>query len=169
VNRLPYTAIAAVWHADAAEHRRRATEVGLNCPEDVFEQLFHEPHVDALLMVAVAPVDWASVRWRDAELSAAALAQVALPRSYAPAVQAVRRAAARDGLTDERPEVLAQWQTAGTWLRAPVLIAGDLTGAEASYELLIGRTRLATLLGLVERGDVPYEQRHRIWIGDRAG
>jgi hypothetical protein len=166
MNRLPYTAIAAVRHADAAEHRRRATEIGLHCPDDVFEQLFHAPHVDALLMVAVAPVDWSIVRWREAELSAAALAQVSLPRGYAPAVHAVRHAAARDGVTDERPGVLAQWQTAGTWLRAPVLIAGELTGAEASYELLIGRKRLATLLGLVERGDVPYEQRHRVWIGE---
>jgi hypothetical protein len=166
MSRLPYTAIAAVWHADAAEHRRRTTEIGLHCPEDVFEQLFHEPHVDALLMVAVAPVDWASVRWREADLSAAALAQLALPRGYASSVQAARHAAARDGVTNERPEVLAQWGNAGTWLRAPVLVAGELTGAEASYELLIGRKRLATLLGLVERGDVPYEQRHRVWLGE---
>ena len=167
MSRLPYTAIAAVWHPDAQEHRRRAHDIGLTCPDDVFEQLFHAPRLDALLMVAVAPIDWAGVRWREAELSGITLAQVAVPRSYETAVQSARVAALTLGSEGEPSDVLTPWEAHGTWTRPPVLVAGDVAGADVSYQLLVGRTRLGTLIGLVERGEIPPERKHRVWIGVR--
>jgi hypothetical protein len=167
VNRLPYTAIAALYSPDLAEHRARARDVGIDCPDDVFEQLFHPPQMDPLLLVAVASVDWLDVRWREAELSGVALAQIGLPRSYDAAVQSARLSALKLGPEDERPEVLTAWEAAGTWPRPPVLVSGDLVGSEFSYQLLVGRTRLGVLIGLMERGDVPPDRRHRVWVGER--
>ena len=44
--RLNWTAIQSVYGADSTEHLTRARSLGLNCPEGVFEQLFHDHHDD---------------------------------------------------------------------------------------------------------------------------
>jgi hypothetical protein len=164
---LGYTSIGALWHPDAGEHRRRAAEIGVHCSEDVFQQLFHAPRLDPLLLVAVAAIDWAGVRWREADLSGLVLSQVALPRGYAAAVDAARRRVIDADLSDEPPEVATQWEMARTWLRAPILATGELCGAAVSYRLLVGRARLGTLIGMIESGRVPPEQRHRVWLAER--
>ncbi len=44
---LTWINIRDVHAADLAEHATRAQALGLDCPLDVFEQLFHEHHDDA--------------------------------------------------------------------------------------------------------------------------
>jgi hypothetical protein len=154
-----------LYDADADEHRRRALEIGLDCPAEVFEQLFRIQPLDPLLLVAVASIDWLPVRWREAELSGTVLAQVGLPRSFEAGVQSARLTALKLLSDDEQPEGFAVWESAGTWLRPPVLVTGDVAGIEVSYQLLVGRTRLGSLVGLMERGDIPAERHHRVWIG----
>lgn len=165
--RLAYTWIAALWDADRAQHRARAADIGLDCPDDVFEQLFHVPRLDPTLLVVVGAIDWRGVRWTELPLSGAVLAQVHVHRNLEAAVDAARTAVATHGLVDDRPEVVAAWDRDSTWFRAPVLVDGDVSGNRVSYELLIGATRLGTLLGLLDRGDLDPAQRHRVWVGRR--
>jgi hypothetical protein len=165
--RLAYTTIAALWDADRAEHRARAAQVGLDCPDDVFEQLFHARRLDPTLMVVVGAIDWRDVRWVELQLSGAVLAQVHVHRTLEAAVDAARNAVATHGVVDERSEVVTAWQRDLTWLRAPVLVDGDVSGNRVSYGLVIGATRLGTLLGLVDRGELDSSARHRVWVGRR--
>jgi hypothetical protein len=37
----------------------------------------------------------------------------------------------------------------------------------ASFDLLIGFTRLGNLLGLTDRGEIPLHAWHRVWVGSR--
>ena len=165
--RLAYTSIAALWDADRAEHRARAAQVGLECPDDVFEQVFHVPRLDPTLLVVVGAIDWRDVRWVEIALSGAALSQVHVHRNLESAVDAARAAVGTHGVVDDRPEVVTAWESESTWLRAPVLVDGDVSGNRVSYELVIGATRLGTLLGLFDRGDLDPAQRHRVWVGRR--
>jgi hypothetical protein len=165
--RLAYTTIAALWDANRAEHRVRAAQVGLDCPDDVFEQLFHARRLDPTLMVVVGAIDWRDVRWVELQLSGAVLTQVHVHRTMEAAVDAARIAVATHGVVDERSEVVTAWQRDSTWLRAPVLVDGDVSGNRVSYELVIGATRLGTLLGLFDRGELDSSARHRVWVGRR--
>jgi hypothetical protein len=64
-------------------------------------------------------------------------------------------------------EIINHWKTAGTWLRAPILVAGNVTGTALGNECLVGFTRLGNLLGLLDRQDVPEYATHRVWLGGR--
>jgi hypothetical protein len=43
---LSWTALQRVYATDAAEHVARAQALGLHCPPEVFEQLFHDHRDD---------------------------------------------------------------------------------------------------------------------------
>ena len=47
--RLSWATLGDLYAQELAEHWRRAEALGLDCPEDVFEQLFHEYHDDSRL------------------------------------------------------------------------------------------------------------------------
>ena len=159
--------VQALYDPDVEVHRARARQTGLDVPPDVFEQLFHEPHQDPVFAVVVQWVDWAGVTWREIELSGHALAQVQVPREYEHAVEEARARTIAVGLQDDRPEVVSHWHEESTWFRAPVLVTGEVTDRRVSYELLVGFTRLGNLLGLIERGEVAPEKKHRVWVGER--
>ena len=166
---IRWTSVDALYAADHEVHRARAREIGVDTPADVFEQLFHEPHQDPVFALVVQWVDWAGVTWREIELSGFVLAQVQVPREYEHAVEEARARTLEQGLQDDRPEVGSHWHEASTWFRAPVLVTGEITDRRVSYELLVGFTRLGNLLGLIERGEVAPEKKHRVWVGSRIG
>lgn len=162
---IRWTSIRALYDPDLEQHRTRAREIGLEASADVFEQLFHEPHQDPVFALVVQWVDWAGVTWREIELSGLALSQVHVPREYERAVEEARARTIGQGLQDERPEVVSHWHEKSTWFRAPVLVTGDVADRPIAYELLVGFTRLGNLLGLIERGEVASEKKHRVWVG----
>lgn len=162
-DRLAYTHIVARWHDDLSTHRARARDLGVDCPDDVFEPLFHAPRLDPTHLLVVGAVDWRGVRWSEVLLSARALSEVHAHRVLEPAIDAARIAAAETGVSDDS----STWLSAATWPRPPVLIDGEVSAARVSYELVVGATRLGTLLGLLDRGDVTPEARHRVWVGRR--
>lgn len=162
-DRLAYTHVAALWDADLATHRARAADVGVDCPEDVFEQLFHAPRLDPTHLLVVGAIDWRGVRWSETQLSGHALAEVHVHRTLEAAVHAARDATGRAGLGDDD---VGAWGN-GTWPRLPVFIDGEVSAARVSYELVVGATRLGRLLGLIDRGDVAADTRHRVWVGRR--
>jgi hypothetical protein len=96
----------------------------------------------------------------------------AAPRQYSPPVPArggrSPRPTADEGIQDDRPEVVEQWHTAGTWMRSQVLVTGEVTGTSLDAPCLVGFTRLGNLLGLLDRQEVPEAGRHQVWLGRRS-
>jgi len=162
---ITWASIQNQYAVSAADHLSRAQALGLECPLDVFEQLFHEHHGDEHFTQIVRFIDWANVGWEETELSGVALRRVAIPRAYQRAVDEARWRTAEDGVQDARPEIIEHWQIAGTWLRSPILIAGEVLGLSLDNECLVGFTRLGNLLGLLDRQEVPETARHRVWLG----
>lgn len=186
---LPHRTLMLLAHPDPPTWRARAREIGFDVPEPVFTQLFGATSADPLRQQRLVRIDWAGVRFREAELSGDALAQVQVARELEHAVEEARQRVLVDGLAyyesgedtadearaddraDDRAEalaILASWRERGTWLSAPVLVGGDVLDLRVSFSLLTGFTRLGELLGQIERGDVPRERRHRVWVGERA-
>jgi hypothetical protein len=162
-----WAAIQALFDPDAFRHRASVTAAGLYVPLDVFEQLFHDHHDDEGFEQLVRAVDWARVEWTEASMAGVSLRQVRVPRAYQHAVDEARAFVLEEGLQDDRPDVVENWHTAGTWLVPPVLVAGSAIGGRPGDELLVGFTRLGNLLGLLDRGEVPGNALHRVWLGRR--
>ncbi len=123
---ISWTAIERQFALDVADHRTRSQTLGLDCPLDVFEQLFHDHHGDDDFAGMVRFVDWAVVEWEERQLSGVALRRVAVPRPYQHAMDEARWRTREKGVQDDRPEIIEHWRTARTWLRSPILVAGDL-------------------------------------------
>jgi hypothetical protein len=162
---ITWASVQNEYTPNAAEHFDRAQALGLGCPADVFEQLFHDHHDDDNFAGIVRFIDWANVGWEATALSGVALRRVAVPRPYQRAVDEARWRTAEEGVQDDRPEIIQHWQTAGTWQRSPILIAGEVMGLSLDNECLVGFTRLGNLLGLLDRQEVPEAARHRVWLG----
>jgi hypothetical protein len=159
---LSFADIAALHQADPDAHRRAAESRGLVCPPDVFEQLFHEPHADLIFAALLRPIDWQTVRWRETELSGAAIAGVHIPRDYEHAVEEARSAVVAEGLMDDRSDVVEHWAMHQSWFRSPILLTGDVVARPVAYELVVGFTRVGNLLGLMDREDIaPFRGRRQ--------
>lgn len=130
--------------------------MGLDCPTDVFEQLFHEHHDARDMANLLRFIDWSDVTWEEGAFSGVALRH---------AVDEARQATGRNGFHDERPEVMNHWTEFHTWMRPPILLAGKLVLSNLRHELVVGFTRLGNLLGALDRQDLPEHARHRVWIG----
>jgi hypothetical protein len=162
---MRWSDIQSLYDSDLDAHARRCAAEGLNCPLDVFEQLFHDHHDDADYARDLLGVDWSKVEWDEQWLSGVKLRHVAAPRGYQYAVDEARALTFAGGLQDEREEVLASWREAKTWVRAPVLVEGAVLGTMVALEVRVGFTRLGDLLGMLDRQDVPEVQMHRVWVG----
>jgi hypothetical protein len=163
-SRLTWNAIQQVYSADLTEHVASAQIRGLECPLDVFEQLFHDHHDDSELAEVLRFVDWRTVRWEEGDLSGVALRRLGVPRPFQHAVDEARWRTAEQGFNDERPEVRWHWSQARTWLRSPVVLTGDVLQSGVD-ELVVGFTRLGNLLGALDRQDLPESNRQGIWLG----
>lgn len=160
--RISWTAIQALHEPDLERHWSRCgDELGLDCPIEVFEELFFERYGAADFGATFRAVDWSEVAWRERGLSGMALRQVAVDGGYQHAVDEARARTLFEGLVDERPAIVEHWSLHHTWLRPPVLV----TGRGYQYELLVGFTRL----GLLDREEVPELRRHRVWVGTHSG
>jgi hypothetical protein len=162
---IRWSDVQRVYSAGLQEHWTRSQGLGLDCPPDVFEQLFFDHHGDDDFAGVVRFIDWAAVEWQERALSGVALRRVAVPRPYQHAVDEARYRTLAEGIQDDRPEIIKHWRTAGTWLRSPIVVAGDVTGTALGNECLVGFTRLGNLLGLLDRQDIPEYATHRVWLG----
>ena len=160
-----WTGLQHAYLPDGSEHALRAEALGVHCPADVFEQLIHEQHDNAVLADIVRFVDWSATRWEEGELSGVALRQLGVPRAYQHAVDEARTATAHTGFFDERAAVMAHWESHRTWTRAPIALSGEILQSSLGYELIVGFTRLGNLLGALDRRALPESALHRVWIG----
>jgi len=157
--------IERLYDADAAVHWQHCQADGLECPQEVFDQLFHEEANNADFAALVRAVDWGPIRWELQEFSGISLRQVRVDRLYQHALDEARARATQFGIVDEREEVIAHWRDAHSWFTPPVIVAGDVFGSNVGYQLLVGFTRLGNLLGLLDREEVPEVARHLVWVG----
>lgn len=163
---VPWTAIQSLHQPRLDDHWARCrAELGLECPLDVFEELFFEHHADPDFGALYRAVDWGAVAWSEDTLSGMALRRVAVDRGYQYAVDEARQRTLEFGLYDERTHVMDHWSVHMTWKRPPILVSGDVTGSGFEYELLVGFTRLGNLLALLDRQAVPELLRHKVRLG----
>jgi hypothetical protein len=157
--------IQRLYDADSAVHWQSCADEGLECPREVFAQLFHEDANNPDFGAIVRAVDWGRVRWQLEEFSGVALRQVRVDRGYQYAVDEARDQAMRFGIVDDRIDVVEHWKEAKSWMAAPVIVTGDLLGGGAGFELLVGFTRMGNLLGMLDREDVREAKTHLVWVG----
>jgi hypothetical protein len=159
--------IQRLYDADAVVHWQRCEAEGLQCPQEVFTQLFHEEANSEDFAVIVRAVDWGRVRWELEEMSGVALRHLRVDRGYQHALDEARDRATQFGIADEREEVVSHWKEAKSWVVPPVIVSGDLLGGGAGFELLVGYTRLGNLLGMLDREEVTEANKHLVWVGRR--
>jgi hypothetical protein len=165
VGAFTWTRIQRLFDPDPEFHWRRCESEGLECPQEVFTQLFHEHSSDADFAVIVRSIDWGRVHWELEELSGIALRQVRVERGYQYAVDEARDRATRFGVEDERQEVIDHWQEAKSWIVPPVALECSLLDGGPGLELVVGYTRLGNLLALLDREAIPETKRHLLWVG----
>jgi hypothetical protein len=159
--------VQRLYDADPTVHWQRCSAEGLECPQEVFTQLFEEAS-DADFAAIVRAVDWGRVHWELGEFSGIALRHVLVDRGFQYALDEARDRATQFGILDDREEVIAHWRDANTWYALPVMVAGEVLGTNVGYELLVGYTRLGNLLGLLDRQEVPEVRKHLVWVGRRT-
>jgi hypothetical protein len=175
VGAFSWARIQRLYDADAVVHWQRCEAEGLQCPQEVFTQLFHEqalvegeersggPQLSDL--GSVKAVDWGRVSWELQEFSGVALRHMRVGREYQHALDEARDNAVCYGIVDEREEVENHWRDAKSWVVPPVVVSGNVLGDGAGFELLVGYTRLGNLLGMLDREDVKETQKHFVWVG----
>jgi hypothetical protein len=168
VGAFTWSRIQRLYEPDATAHWQRCETEGLQCPQEIFTQLFHENASSEDFAVIVRTIDWGRVRWELQEISGVALRHVRVDREYQHALDEARDQATRFGIADERQAVVDHWRDAKSWIVAPVAVSCDLLGGGAGLELLIGCTRLGNLLALLDREEVRETQKHLLWVGRRT-
>jgi len=181
VGAFSWARIQRLYDADAVVHWQRCEAEGLQCPQEVFTQLFHAEDANVVLaenaegpggpslsdLGAVKAVDWGRVRWELQEMSGVALRHMRVEREYQHALDEARDRATQFGIVDEREEVVSHWKEAKSWVVPPVVVSGELMGGGTGFELLVGYTRLGNLLGLLDREEVAETKTHLVWVGQR--
>jgi len=165
VGAFSWARIQRLYDANAVVHWQCCEVEGLQCPQEVFTQLFHETANDEDFAVIVRSIDWGRVRWELQEMSGIALRHIRVDRGYQHALDEARDQATRFGIQDQREEVVSHWREAKSWVVPPVVVSGDLVGGGAGFELLVGYTRLGNLLGMLDREEVKEVHRHLVWVG----
>jgi hypothetical protein len=165
VGAFSWARIQRLYDADAVVHWQRCEAEGLQCPQEVFTQLFHEEASNEDFAVIVRSIDWGRVSWELQEMSGIALRQVRVDRGYQYALDEARDRATKFGIVDEREEVVSHWKEAKSWIVPPVVVSAELLGGGGGLELLVGYTRLGNLLGLLDREEVSEVQKHLVWLG----
>jgi len=165
VGAFTWSRVQRLYDADPTVHWQRCEAEGLQCPLEVFTQLFHADATDADFAAIVRAVDWGRIHWEMSELSGIALRRVSVDRGYQHALDEARDRATRFGIVDDRPEVVEHWRDSHSWLMPPVIVDGGVLGTNLGYELLVGHTRFGNLLGLLDREEIPEVARHLVWVG----
>jgi hypothetical protein len=164
---LTWNRIQSLYEPTAERHAKAAQLAGLACPSPVFAALFHDRHEDPDLERLLRAIDFSQVEWIQEERSGVALRQVFVDRALQPAVDEAYRDILDEDFIHERSDVVASWRENGTWLEAPILLAGDVLGSAVQDYLLVGSTRLGCLLAFLDQGVVAEAARHWVWVGIR--
>jgi hypothetical protein len=106
VGAFTWSRIQRLYDPDATAHWQHCESEGLQCPQEVFTQLFHEQANNEDFAVIVRSIDWGRVRWKLQEISGMALRHFRVDREYQHALDEARDQATRFGIADERQGVV---------------------------------------------------------------
>jgi hypothetical protein len=168
VGAFTWSRIQRLYQDDPNAHWARCDSEGLQCPQEVFRQLFHEQANIEAFDVIVRSIDWGRVRWELHEMSGVALRHIRVDREYQHALDEARDRVTQFGIVDDRQEVIGHWRDSKSWIVPPVAVANALLDGGSGLELLVGFTRLGKLLGMLDREEVPEVQKHLVWVGGAA-
>jgi hypothetical protein len=165
VGAFSWARIQRLYDRDAVVHWQRCESEGLQCPQEVFGQLFNAEANNEDFSVIVRSIDWGRVQWGLEEFSGVALRQLRVDRAFQHALDEARDEATQYGIVDERQGEVSHWRDAKSWAVPPVVVCGDPLAGGAGFELLVGYTRLGTLVGLLDREEIKESQKHLVWVG----
>jgi hypothetical protein len=170
VGAFTWSRIQRLYDSDTVLHWQRCESEGLQCPQEVFTQLFSEKAHDEAFAVIVRSIDWGRVHWELQEISGIAMRHVRVDRGFQHSLDEARNQSTSFGIVDERQEVVDHWRDAKSWIVPTVAVSCDLLGGGggAGLEFLVGHTRLGNLLALLDREEVPEIQKHLVWVGQRV-
>jgi hypothetical protein len=90
VGAFTWARIERLYDADSVAHWQRCEAEGLQCPQEVFTQLFSEEANNEDFAVIVRAVDWGRVTWELQEMSGVALRHVRVDRAFQLALDEAR-------------------------------------------------------------------------------
>jgi len=90
VGAFTWARIQRLYDADSVAHWQRCEAEGLQCPQEVFTQLFSEEANNEDFAVIVRAVDWGRVTWELQEMSGVALRHVRVDRAFQLALDEAR-------------------------------------------------------------------------------
>jgi hypothetical protein len=90
VGAYSWARIQRLYDVDAVVHWQRCEADGLQCPQEVFTQLFHEEANNEDFAVIVRSIDWGRVTWELQEFSGIALRQLRVDRAFQLALDEAR-------------------------------------------------------------------------------
>jgi hypothetical protein len=160
VGAFTWTRIQRLYEPDATLHWQRCESEGLQCPQKVFTQLFHEQAHSEDSAVIVRSIDWGRVRWELQEISGMALRHVRVDREYQHAVDEARDQATRFGIVDERQEVVTglnphEWTAFFVWPGCSGSCPRPVTaGPEARLRSAFRTSSVATSCGNTHEGSM---------------
>lgn len=139
-------------------------------PEEVAAQFFIDHGRNPDFQAQYADIELGTIVWTKVRVPVSDLIAASKHEGFEPWFNSViRRFAAfpeKGWLAiDRRRTVVEQWERNGTWAVPPVFLSGGLVGRDAKLHLVEGHTRLATLAGAAECGQVRPESLHEIWMG----
>ena len=108
VGAFSWSRVQRLYDGDSVAHWQRCESEGLQCPQEVFTQLFHEQSTNEDFAVIVRSIDWGRVRWELQEISGIAMRHLRVGRGFQHALDEARNQATSFGILDEPTLPLSQ-------------------------------------------------------------
>lgn len=139
-------------------------------PEDVLEQFLGDHGTSWHIQEQYGDLDLHALRWIRESVASDLLVGASVYRRFQRTVEEIATQVAAAATVGWRganlsTKELSRWQTEGTWLRPPIMVAGDLAGSTAQLHLVEGHRRLGALTGLVRCGVMNAKALHSVWVG----
>ena len=141
----------------------RLSDEGLNWPDDVVEQFLFDHGTHPEFVSQYGQLDLRLLTWSLEPLRAAVLVRATVYPKFRQRIDSV--AAALDYFATVYG-VRWGWLDKRTWLRAPVMMHGNLLQpGQADLHLVEGHTRIGALTGYLRVGLISAESIHYAWVG----
>jgi hypothetical protein len=145
--------------------------LALPMPRDVLEQFVFDHGTKDEFQQQYGHLDLHALRWDLLSIRAEEILACSVYPDFSQWMKTVAdrtRVVPGEGWNDVRlpPATLKHWQDHHTWVRAPVMLRGDLVGSDRKLHLVEGHTRVGALRGLVESGVLPPSCVHLVWVGE---
>jgi hypothetical protein len=145
----------------------------LPMPADVLEQFVFDHGTKGEFQQQFGHLDLHGLRWDCLSIRAEEILACSVYPRFAEWIETAAgrtRVVPKEGWKDVLlpPGAAKHWQDHYTWMRAPVMLRGDLVGSDRLLHLVEGHTRAGALRGLIESGVLPSSSDHLVWVGEEC-